>query len=158
MKPSHILALNLCIALPLVVGGIAGVATEQNLVPWYAGLAKPVFNPPAWLFGPVWTLLYILMGISLFLIWRSSRGRTRDKGILIFAIQLVLNFSWTFIFFQFRLAGWALIELSMVWISILVMILFFFRISKTAALLQIPYLCWVTFASILNGSIWWLNP
>jgi translocator protein len=157
MKPSQILAPGLCIALPLTAGAIAGIATTSNLDPWYAHLVKPGFNPPAYLFGPVWTFLYILMGISLFLVWRSSPGALRNRAMLVFGIQLALNFTWSFVFFHFRQPGWAFVEIIMIWISILAMILVFYRISKTAALMQVPYLLWVSFASLLNGSIWWLN-
>jgi len=157
MKPSCALALLLCIALPLAAGSIAGIATAGNIDTWYAFLNKPVFNPPSWLFEPVWTLLYLLMGISLFITRRSSQGPTRKKAMLVFGIQLLLNFTWSFIFFQFRQPGWAMVEIIMVWISILAMILVFYRISKTAAFLQIPYLLWVSFTSVLNFSIWWLN-
>jgi translocator protein len=157
MKQKHILALIVCFIIPLVFGGISGLLTADNIPSWYAFLNKPAFNPPDYLFGPVWTGLYLLMGLSLFLIWRSSPGVRRNQALVIFGAQLVLNFSWTFIFFHFRQPGWAFFEIVLVWIAVLAMILFFYRISKTAALLQIPYILWVSFASVLNGMIWWLN-
>jgi translocator protein len=157
MRTSNIFPIILCIALPLVVGGISGLATSGNINTWYATLNKPVFNPPNWIFGPVWTALYVLMGISLFMIWKSPAGDSRNFALAIFGIQLVLNFAWTFIFFYFKQTGWAFFEIILVWLSVLAMIIIFYRISKPAALMQIPYLLWVSFATILNGSIWNLN-
>ena len=157
MKKSDILSLAICIALPLIIGSISGLATSGNITTWYAALNKPVFNPPNWIFGPVWTGLYLLMGISLFLVWRSPSGDARNYAIAIFCIQIVLNFAWSFIFFQFRQTGWAFFEIILIWLSIIAMIVIFYRISKTAALIQVPYLLWVSFATILNGSIWRLN-
>jgi translocator protein len=157
MKASNIITIIICIALPLIVGSISGIATSGNITTWYATLNKPVFNPPNYLFGPVWTALYLIMGISLFMIWKSPSGDARNYALAIFCVQLVLNFTWSFIFFHFKQTGWAFFEIILVWISVLVMIIIFQRINKTAALLQIPYLLWVTFASVLNGAIWWLN-
>jgi translocator protein len=157
MKTSNILPIIVCIALPLIVGSISGIATSGNITTWYATLEKPLFNPPNYLFGPVWTVLYLVMGISLFFIWQSPAGDARNYALMIFGIQLLLNFSWSFIFFHFKQVGWAFFEIILVWISILAMIIIFHRINKTAAFLQIPYLLWVSFASVLNGSIWLLN-
>ena len=157
MKPSNILPVIICIALPLIVGSVSGIATSGNITTWYATLNKPAFNPPNYLFGPVWTALYLIMGISLFMIWRSPPGDARNYALAIFVIQLVLNFGWSFIFFHFKQVGWAFFEIILVWISVLAMIIIFHRINKTAAFLQVPYLLWVSFASVLNGSVWWLN-
>jgi translocator protein len=157
MRKSDILTIIICIALPLIVGSVSGIATSGNITTWYATLHKPVFNPPNYLFGPVWTLLYILMGISLYLIWRSPSGDARNYALAIFGIQLVLNFTWSFIFFSFKQTGWAFFEIILIWVCILAMIIIFHRINKTAAIIQVPYLIWVSFASVLNGSIWWLN-
>lgn len=149
--------LALCITLPLLVGGISGFATANSINDWYLHINKPSFNPPNYLFGPVWTTLYILMGISFYMILQKASHEIRKKAVNIFSIQLLLNFCWSFIFFNFQLPGFAFIEIIMMWISILMMIINFYKINKTAALLQIPYLMWVSFASILNGSIWYLN-
>jgi translocator protein len=153
----NIFTLIACIAIPLIVGGIAGIAPSGSDNEWYASLNKPVFNPPDWVFGPVWTILYLLMGISLYLIWKSPASPIRKLALLIFGIQLVLNFAWSFIFFFFQQPGYALIEIVVLWFSILAMIIVFHRINKVAAYLQVPYLLWVTFATFLNASIWWLN-
>lgn len=153
----NILKLTLCITIPLLIGGIGGIATASSINTWYVSLIKPSFNPPNYLFGPVWTTLYILMGISFFVILKSPKTELRKKAIMIFCIQLFLNFCWSFLFFKFQLLGLAFIEIILIWISIITMIILFFEINKTAALLQIPYLLWVSFASVLNGTIWFLN-
>ncbi|MES2761388.1 MAG: TspO/MBR family protein [Bacteroidota bacterium] len=149
--------ITLCILLPLAVGAIGSFATTKNINTWYLFLNKPVFNPPNWLFGPVWTILYILMGISFYLILQSPKSDLRKKAIVIFCIQLFLNFWWSFLFFNFHLLGIAFIEIVLMWLAIIVMIMQFLKVHRTAALLQIPYLFWVSFASLLNGAIWYLN-
>jgi benzodiazapine receptor len=151
------LRLLLCILLPLAVGGISGFATASGMDSWYYSLTAPSFNPPGWVFGPVWTALYILMGISFYLIVKSPPSEDRTAAFLIFIIQLVLNFAWSFLFFKFRMTGVAFIEILLMWISILLMIRLFKKVNLTAAILQIPYLLWVSFASVLNGAYWWLN-
>jgi len=149
--------LTLCITVPLLIGGISGFATATSINDWYVGINKPSFNPPNYLFGPVWTTLYILMGISFYRILQASQSEIRTKAIIVFCFQLVLNFCWSFLFFKFQLLDISFIEIIMMWISIIMMIYTFSKIDKTAAYLQIPYLLWVSFASVLNGSIWYLN-
>ncbi|MBK6984141.1 MAG: tryptophan-rich sensory protein [Bacteroidetes bacterium] len=151
------LKLTLCILLPLLIGGISGYATASGINIWYMGLNKPFFNPPNYLFGPVWSMLYILMGISFYRILQSQDSELKRKAILIFCIQLVLNFCWSFLFFRFQMLAISFIEIIIMWISIATMIYTFTKIDKTAAYLQIPYLMWVSFASVLNGAIWYLN-
>ena len=157
MKTKEIIALIVCVAIPLTVGGISGFATASSVSDWFLTLNKPVFNPPSYLFSPVWTTLYILMGISLFLIWRSPKGKKRNDALMIFALQLLLNFAWSFFFFYFRQIGIALADIIILWMLILAMIIMFYRVSKTAAWLQIPYILWVSFATALNTGIWMLN-
>ena len=158
MKSAKVIAsLLICLMLPLIIGGISGYATSSSIQGWYETLHKPAFNPPNYLFGPVWTFLYILMGVSLFLIWSRGKGTNRTEALIVFAVQLTLNFLWSFLFFKFNLIGIALLDILMILISIVLMIMFFSRISKISAYLQIPYLLWVTFATILNGAIWLLN-
>ena len=149
--------LLICLMLPLLIGGISGYATASGILDWYVTLHKPSFNPPNYLFGPVWTLLYLLMGVSLFIIWKSNHGRKRSEALKIFAIQITLNFLWSFLFFKFNLIGLAFLEIIFIWLSIVLMIYIFSRVSKPAAWLQIPYLLWVSFATVLNGAIWLLN-
>ena len=147
-----------CIILCLIAGLIGSVFTTPHIPGWYAGLAKPSFTPPSWLFGPVWTALYILMGISLFLVWRAGIGERRVQvALVVFIVQLVCNGLWSFAFFgrQSPLAG--LVVIIVLWILIVITIIASATVSKAAALLLIPYVLWVSFASILNASIWRLN-
>lgn len=157
MYKTQILKLLISIILPLSLGAIAGMFTAQSVPEWYATLNKPSFNPPDWIFGPVWTSLYILMGISLFLIWKQVASKERNLAILIFFLQLLLNFAWSFIFFYFNMIGIALIEIILLWIGIIIMSVLFYKIKPMAAYINIPYFIWVTFATILNVSYYLLN-
>jgi tryptophan-rich sensory protein len=143
-------------------GGIGAIFTNDGVKNWYPRLRKPDFNPPSGVFGPVWTTLYLLMGIAEYVMsTRAERDRvdsalvTRARSL--FAAQLALNAGWSFLFFKLRRPFTALIELLLLWIAIILTILAFARISRLAALLLVPYLLWTTFAAVLNGSIWWLN-
>ncbi|MGB5030019.1 MAG: TspO/MBR family protein, partial [Chitinophagaceae bacterium] len=125
---------------------------------WYQTIARPTWNPPGWLFGPVWTTLYVMMGISLFLVWKEDTSVELKKiGIALFAVQLVLNFFWSFIFFNQHQIGWALVEIIAMWVFILLTIFAFAQVNKAAAWLLVPYISWVSFATILNFTIWQLN-
>ena len=157
MKISHIIKLIISILLPLSVGAVAGMFTSQAVPTWYASLNRPFFSPPNWVFGPVWTSLYILLGISFFLIWKEEASKVRDLAIKVFSIQMLLNFAWSFIFFYFNLIGVALIEIILLWTSIVAMIYLFYKIKPLAAYLNIPYLLWVSFATILNAGYYFLN-
>ena len=157
MKKILLLKLIVSIALPLGVGAIAGMFTAQSVPEWYAALNRPSFNPPNWIFGPVWTTLYILMGISLFLVWKQGVSKERNRAILIFSLQLLLNFAWSFIFFYFHMIGFALVEIILLWVSIVIMLVFFYKVKPVASYINIPYLLWVTFATILNAGYYFLN-
>lgn len=157
MKTKSLAVLLICIIIPVTVGSISGIATNSGLSDWYVALNKPSFNPPNFIFAPVWTALYTLMGISLFLIWQSPRNKTRTHALIIFGIQLFLNFIWSFLFFYFQQPALAFIEIIMIWFAILFMIILFYRANKWAAFIQIPYFLWVSFASVLNAAIWKLN-
>ena len=157
MKISHTIKLIISILLPLSVGALAGMFTSQAVPTWYASLNRPSFSPPNWVFGPVWTSLYILLGISFFLIWKEEASKVRDLAIKVFLIQMLLNFAWSFIFFYFNLIGVALLEIILLWISIASMIYLFYKIKPLAAYLNIPYLLWVSFATILNAGYYFLN-
>lgn len=148
--------LSVSILLPLIIGGISGYYTASNIQSWYVTLIKPSFNPPNYLFGPVWTSLYIIMGISFYMIWSSTKSN-KNKLIGIYLFQLVLNFLWSFIFFKYHAIGIAAIEIVFLWLSILTMIMMFYKNNKWAAFINIPYLLWVSFASVLNISIYLLN-
>lgn len=144
--------------LPLAVGGISGFFTVKAIPGWYAQLNKPWFNPPNWIFSPVWTSLYIMMGIALWLVWKSDAPqKLKQRAIYLFAAQLVLNFFWSLIFFNLHQIGWALVEIVAMWATILLTIFAFAKVNKLAAWLLVPYISWVSFATILNYSIWQLN-
>lgn len=143
--------------LPLAVGGIAGMFTTDAIPGWYATLNQPSFNPPNWVFGPVWTTLYIILGISLFLIWKLDAGKERNQAILIFMVQLLLNFCWSFFFFYFKMIGVALVDILALWIAIIFMLVRFHKIKPLAAYINIPYLLWVSFATALNIAYFFLN-
>jgi translocator protein len=157
MSVSKIIKLIVSLFLPLSVGAVAGMFTSQAVPIWYASLNRPSFSPPNWVFGPVWTTLYILLGISFFLIWKENPTRERNLAIKVFSIQMLLNFAWSFLFFYFNLIGVALIEIILLWISISLMIYLFYKIKPLAAYLNIPYLLWVSFATILNAGYYLLN-
>jgi tryptophan-rich sensory protein len=156
MRNIRYILLSICLILPLAIGGLSGYLTVSGLNGWYTTLIKPSFNPPNYVFGPVWTLLYLLMGVSIYMI-RTAEHPLRKNATIIFAIQLVLNFWWSIIFFQMERPLAALVEIIVMWFSILYMIVSFRRIKPLAAYLQIPYLLWVSFATLLTASIWWLN-
>lgn len=146
------------LAIPLLVGFIGSLFTTPSISTWYALLIKPDFNPPNWLFGPVWTTLFILMGIALFLVLKAGRGsKNYSKALVVFGLQLVLNLLWSLIFFTLRSPFWALIEILILWWVILLNIYYFKAIKKTAAWLLVPYILWVSVATVLNFAIWRLN-
>jgi len=158
MKFSDIRKLIFSLFICLFAGFIGSFFTSPAIPTWYATLQKPSFAPPNWVFFPVWTALFIMMGISLFLIWQKGREDKKVKNaIYLFAGQLVLNAMWSFAFFGLRSPLLGLIEIIFLWITILATILSFMKLSRTAAYLLIPYFLWVSFASIVNFWIWRLN-
>ena len=139
-------------------GIIGGIFTSRSIPTWYKKLKKPSFNPPNWIFGPVWTTLYLLMGISLYIIWNSgTNDPIKIIAMALFGVQLILNVIWSILFFGMRKPSYAFIEIIFMWIAILATIIIFYPISSLAAILLVPYLLWVSFASILNYYIWKLN-
>ncbi len=157
-KGIRILKLIVSILICQGAGLVGSVFTSPAIPTWYATLQKPSFDPPNWVFAPAWILLFLLMGISLYLIWSK---RLEDKevkiAIVIFSSQLVLNILWSFLFFGFKSPLYAFIEIIILWLAILATIISFYRISRTAAYLLLPYILWVSFASVLNFSIMILN-
>ncbi len=143
------------ILLTLVVGAIGGLSTAEAIPTWFAALNKPSFNPPNWVFGPVWTTLYIMIAVAAWRVWLVE-GFDR-KWLLPYLVQLGLNLGWSLIFFGARRPDLALIEIVLLWISIVVTLVVFRRIDRGAGWLLAPYLAWLSFATILNGAIWWLN-
>ncbi|MEF8847314.1 MAG: TspO/MBR family protein [Candidatus Paceibacterota bacterium] len=143
------------LALPQLAGLIGAFFTGSSVSGWYTTIEKPVFTPPGWIFGPAWTLLYLLMGVSLYLVW--SRAKTHKKALFVFAVQLVLNTLWSIIFFGLQAPLWGFVEIILLWVAILLTITSFYKINKTAAYLLLPYLAWVSFAAVLNLAIVILN-
>jgi len=137
--------------------GALGTLWTSDDSDWYKGINKPSFNPPSWIFGPVWTLLFTLMGIALYLVWTSSDSQIRTLALIIFAAQFILNILWSYLFFGINNPFWSFIEIVILLIFILLTGIFFYQINKYSGYLILPYLLWVTFATILNFSIWKLN-
>lgn len=139
-------------------GLIGAVFTTPNIATWYVGIVRPAFNPPNWIFAPVWTTLFILMGISLYLVWEKGLDRRNARmAVSVFGVQLILNILWSVLFFGFQNPLLGLVEIIVLWVAILVSIVLFYRISKTGAYLLIPYILWVSFAAFLNYNIYILN-
>jgi tryptophan-rich sensory protein len=158
-KLNEIPRLIVSILIPLVIGSVGSIVTIAEIPTWYSTLSKPSWAPPNWLFGPVWTTLYILMGIALFLVWREGLNRSDVRfAILIFAVQLVLNLLWSIVFFTYHSLFGSFILIMILWIAILANIIAFSIISRTAGLLLVPYIVWVSIASYLNYSVYLLNP
>ncbi len=142
--------------LCLTLGSLSGFFTVDSVTTWYQTINKPSWNPPGWLFGPVWTTLYILMGVSFALVWHSEHP-SRKRAMSIFVLQLVLNLIWTPIFFGLHQIGWSFFVIIVLLITIAATIMKFNQINKTSAWLLVPYIVWVGFATVLTGTIWYLN-
>jgi benzodiazapine receptor len=150
--------LILSVSACLLTGVLGSFATRDSITTWYAQLSRPSFTPPNWTFGVVWPVLYVMMGISVFLIWNVGIDRKRVRvALACFVLQLILNGLWTFIFFGWHLIGFALVEIVILWGAILVTIIAFWKESKPAAVLLLPYILWVSFAIVLNASLFLLN-
>jgi len=152
-----VMALVGFVAVCLLVGALGGLFTTSSVDDWYQTLAKPPFNPPDWIFAPVWTALYIAMGIAAWLVWRRVGFSGGKAAFRLFGIQLVLNLFWTALFFGLRAPGIAFLEILLLAVGIAATIAAFRRIDTRAAWLLVPYLGWVLFAGLLNGSIWAVN-
>ena len=181
MKYNNLVKFFISIIICELVGVVGAIFTTPEINGWYKGLNKPFFNPPSWIFGPVWTTIFVLMGISLYLVWikkwmpqnkinfigKKPWNKLSQKLlfgswqkaniIIIFWTQIILNVLWSVIFFGLHSPGAAFFELSMLWFAILFLIINFYRVSKTAAWLLLPYILWVSFAGVLNFFIWILN-
>jgi len=158
MKISLILKIVLCVVACIVIGGLSGLATSNSINTWYVHLNKPSFNPPNWLFGPAWTLLYTLMGIAVALIWHKGwANKLVRNAVYLFAAQLILNAFWSIAFFGMQSPVLGLMVIVVLLVLIVTCIILFRRIDKVAAWLLLPYLLWVSFATVLNLSIVMLN-
>ena len=152
------LRLLISVALPLSVGGLSGIATARGVQDWYPTLAKPAFNPPDWVFGPVWTLLYLMMGVAAFLVWQRGWHEPAVRiALAVFLVQLALNGLWSVLFFGMQAPGLAFAEIVVLWLSIGATVVLFWRVVPIAGKILLPYAAWVGFAAVLNGSIWILN-
>lgn len=151
------LVLAAFLAACFAVAALGGWFTSLGMPEWYMGLRKPAWNPPSWLFGPVWTALYIAMAVAAWLVWKEAGLDGATAALSLFVVQLALNLAWSGIFFALRSPGWALVEIAVLWLAILVTTVLFFRHSTWAGALMVPYLLWVGFASVLNTAIVRLN-
>jgi len=156
-------SLLVSLLIPQVAGGLGALATQTSVNTWYKRIRKPTWNPPAEIFAPVWTGLYLMMGFASWLVWREGRkepgasGKRVRKALGLYSLQLALNSLWSIIFFGLRQTGWALGEIALLWGLILKTTQTFLKVNPLAGLMMLPYQAWVTFAAALNGAIWWLN-
>jgi len=157
MNYKDAIAALIAIIICQLAGIIGSFFTTSSVSTWYTTLVKPEFNPPGWVFGPVWITLYTLMGISLYLVWKKRDKQNVTPALLVFFAQLVLNAIWSIIFFGLQSPFYAFIIIIFLWVLIAGSIYFFYKISKPAAYLLIPYILWVSFAAVLNFMIWILN-
>jgi len=152
---------SLAVFLAICLGAMAlgGLMTKPAILDWYMTLNRPTFSPPNWVFGPVWTALFILMAVAGWKIWSlGTKNKLVLLGLGLFAAQLVLNVGWSYLYFYKQNISAAFIEIMVLWATILAMLLVFYRLEPRAGLMIIPYLAWVSFATVLNGAFWALNP
>ena len=157
MKNKNLISLLTAIGICEGVGIAGGICTAQSVSTWYQTLNKPSFNPPSWIFAPVWTTLYAMMGIACYLIYQKKDTLGAPAALFVFSVQLALNLLWSVLFFCKKTPAGALIEIAFLWVAILLTTVLFWKISRKAAILLLPYLLWVSFASLLNFEIWRLN-
>lgn len=156
-RPHAVWALIGWLVLCFAVAGVSSLFSAPSIPTWYAGLVKPALNPPNWIFAPVWTILYALMAVAAWLVWKTRPSTCRPTGLRLFGVQLWFNALWSWIFFSRHQIPTALVDIVALWIAIVLTIRQFRRMSRTAAWLMVPYLAWVTFATYLNFAIWRLN-
>ena len=158
MTRQSLAALAAALLLPLAVGALGALATSISVRSWYPTLVRPSFAPPSWLFGPVWTTLYIMMGIASWLVWREGLARPDVRSALaLYGVQLGFNLAWSWFFFGLRQPLLALLDIVILLVLVALTVGRFAPVSRTAAGLMLPYLVWVAFATALNGAFWWLN-
>jgi tryptophan-rich sensory protein len=153
----QIVALFVFVTVSFAAPGISAVLSVSGPGDWYRDLNKPWFNPPSWIFGPVWTLLYCVIGVAAWLVWRRGSMQALLWPFGLFFLQLVLNALWTPLFFGMHEPGFALLDIIALWLAIAATMIAFYPVSKVAACLFIPYWFWVSFATVLNAAIWGLN-
>ena len=151
------IGLAIFIGICLGAGGLGAIATTPEIDGWYRTVAKPTWNPPNSVFGPVWTTLFVMMAVAVWLVWRPAGFIAAKVPLLLFTAQLALNVAWSWIFFGLHQPGWAFVEIVILWLAIAATTRAFFQRSKLAGWLLVPYLAWVSFAAVLNFAIWRLN-
>ena len=156
-QSKQMLGLVAWLAITFLAAAIGGAASV-NASSFYSQLVQPAWAPPSWVFGPVWTALYIMMGVAAWLVWRERGCRPARFTITLFLSQLALNSLWSWLFFGWQLGAWAFANIVLLWILIVMTVVAFFRIRALPACLLAPYLLWVSFASVLNYAVWQLNP
>jgi translocator protein len=165
-RNSGAVALVIALVAPFVAAAVGGAATSSSVSTWYKTLKKPSWNPPPWIFGPVWTLLYALMGVASWLVWKEGRSGNEDgfstsaesqAALKLYGVHLVFNALWSILFFGLRRIGWATAEIAVLWSLIAATLTRFYRINPLAGMLLVPYLLWGSFASVLNIKLWQLN-
>ncbi|WP_248908858.1 TspO/MBR family protein [Halocatena marina] len=154
-----LLALAIAILTVEIIGASGSIFTAQGLDRWYGTLQRPALAPPDWVFGPIWTILFALIGVALWLVWRQATSSPREvrTGIAVFVVHFVFNVGWSAVFFGMREIGWALVVIGLLWLLIVATMWVFNRVDRRAALLLVPYLLWVSFAAYLNYQFWVLN-
>ena len=158
MALSNLARLIVSVAICYLAAAIGAMFTFRSVTTWYAALARPGFAPPNWVFGPVWTLLYFLMGVSLYLVWSRGTGVPYVRiALIVFFVQLVLNALWSILFFGLHSPLAGLVGIALLWLALVLTIFYFWKISPLAGGLLVPYLLWVSFAGMLNFAIWRLN-
>jgi benzodiazapine receptor len=157
MQPTRLPALLGFLVATFSAAAIGSAATATSVGTWFVTLNKPSWNPPGWLFGPVWTTLYVLMAIAAWRVWRRAEAAAARRTLVWFGAQLALNALWSVLFFGLRRPGWAFAEIFVLWSVLATLLIRFWRADRVAGALWAPYVAWVSFATVLNGSIWWLN-
>lgn len=157
MRSNRYLALLGFLAAAFIAGGIGSAATFENVRTWYPALNKPSWTPPNWLFGPVWSCLYVAMAVAAWRVWRRREEASAQTDLALYAGQIGLNLLWSILFFGLRNPGLGLIDITLLWTLLFTMQVRFFRADLVAGWLWLPYLLWVSFATALNAAIWWLN-
>lgn len=155
-RAREVAGLAVFIAINVAVSALGGWATAASVGTWYQGLAKPAFNPPDWIFAPVWSALYLMIAIAGWRVWRRGSGQARG-ALMVYAVQLALNISWSFVFFGARLIGPALAVIAALLAAIVANAFLFWRIDRVAGALLVPYAAWVSFATLLTAALWRLN-
>lgn len=152
-----LLGLVAFIAICAMVSALGGLATGTSVSSWYLTLNRPSFNPPGWIFGPVWAVLYLFIAVAGWRIWRGAHCEERKRALTLYGVQLALNLAWSFLFFGLQRPDLGLVDILALLVTITLITVLFWRLDRLAGMLFAPYVAWVAFASLLNASIWWLN-